>query len=177
MLQYKIVKGVGALKQVCKEATLDEGLLLVDKLEKTLFRENGIGLAANQIGIRKRVCILRVPQEENGITSVFGINLINPVITQLSEPIVFEGEGCLSFPGIRTKTLRYAKATVVDLLEPEGRDLEGLMAVCAQHEIDHTNGKTMYDSLFHMFKDDSLCPCMSQKHYGNCCKRKVKQYD
>ena len=172
LLKYKIVKAMGALSSPCKDINnINEGFEIIDKLEKALENENGIGLAANQIGIKKRVCILRVPDSETDET--YGVNLINPVITSLKKPIKFPNEGCLSFPGIKTETLRYLEVTVSDLLEPEGRTFHGLMAICAQHEIDHTNGKTMYHSLFKNFKDETNCPCQSGEKYKNCCKNKI----
>jgi len=173
MLKYKIITAANSLREICKETTIDEGFEVIDKLEATLADQAGIGLAANQIGIKKRVCILRVPQENNGEKITFGINFINPVITKFEGPIIFRNEGCLSFPGLNAETLRYSHIEVTDLLEPSGRKFNGLVAICAQHEIDHLNGKTMYDSLYLKLTSDKTCPCQSKKLFKDCCQPNV----
>lgn len=170
MFSRKIVKRAGDLKKPCEDASLDEGFNIIDQLEISLAIERGIGLAANQIGINKRVFIVRVPIEQGGEEVVIGHNFINPVITHRSNPVVFENEGCLSFPGNFIKTIRYNNVTIKDLLSPEGRDFEGLEAVCVQHETDHTLGKIMYESAVPMFKDSTPCPCESGKVFADCCK-------
>lgn len=178
MLKYKVLRGTKNLQLPCKNVeSIDEGLQIVDKLDESLQGQNGIGLAANQIGINKRVCIIRVPlTDKEGKQNVFGSNFINPVITHLEEPILFPNEGCLSFPNIFIKTLRYNRVTVVDLLEPSGRTFEGLQAVVAQHEIDHTNGKTMYDSQHKRVGNSDTCPCGSGLRFKKCCKPLLKDF-
>jgi peptide deformylase len=162
-----IVTKTAELTKPCEDISIDEGFKLIDKLNSILEQENGIGLAANQIGINKKVCILRIPDSETG--EIIGHNFINPKITRREEPITFENEGCLSYPNVFIRTIRYNKVTVVDDLSPEGRDFEGLEAVCAQHEVDHLFGKTMHMSKVKVIGRNSLCPCESGKKFKKCC--------
>jgi peptide deformylase len=126
------------LKKPCENVSLFEAGAIIEQLDYELkhSKSSGIGLAANQIGILKRVCILRV-----GNTS---IDFINPIITQQYDLSEFDHEGCLSFPGIYILTKRYNEIVVKDSLHPAGIILVGLEAVVAQHEIGHLNGELMY---------------------------------
>ena len=115
----------------------EEALEISDKLAAALDASpvKGIGLAANQIGIQKQVCLLRIPEKDSrGFKYDIEIALANPVITELSDPIKLTGEGCLSFPEKIFTTLRYRRCIVTDMLQPKGRHLEGVRAICAQHE-------------------------------------------
>jgi peptide deformylase len=109
------------------------------ELREALFRickENaGMGLAANQIGSNLRAFVI-----DNGGLKLYA----NPEIVEASEPFVFDGEGCLSFPGEVLCTRRYKK---ILLRSDSGPDeiLTGIVAVAAQHELDHLNGITMHD--------------------------------
>lgn len=178
MFKYKILKGIRNLRKPCEHVnTIEEGLEIIDKLQASLDGENGIGLAANQIGINKRVCIIRVPVvDDEGNTHIFGSNFINPIITNLKEPVLFPNEGCLSFPNVFVKTLRYNLVTVVDMLEPEGRTFQGLQAIVAQHETAHLNNKTMYDSQHKRISLGGPCPCGSKKTFKKCCKPLAKDF-
>lgn len=140
-MNIQIVQDVQALKVVCKPCrTLEEG----EKIAKTLLEvlkesKNGIGLAANQIGINKRVCVVNVNKP---------IVLINPEIVGRFHRISFN-EGCLSFPGDYILTERYANFAVRSLNNKGvmyfSKDKDLLECVCAQHEIDHLDGITMHD--------------------------------
>ena len=104
----------------------------------TVLQENGIGLAAVQIGILKRVIIVK-------ISGVFTV-MINPVITHKSTDKKQSKEGCLSFPNFYTKKQRHYRVTVE--FENEQREkkkvkLSALAAFCVQHEIDHLEGVTI----------------------------------
>lgn len=166
-----IVKNSFKLSQPCEEvSSLEEGFDIIDTLSVSLKEHNGIGLAANQLGIQKRACII-TPYEldDDGEPVFFQHNFINPVITKYEEPFIFKGEGCLSFPGDILETVRYKKIVVTDMLEPTGREFEGLAAVIAQHEIGHLNGEVM-----HSFKRKSIplsepCRCGSGKKFKKCC--------
>jgi len=121
----------------------DEIKDLVNNMYKTMYFSNGIGLAAVQVGVLKRVIIMDVPN--------FGkYTMINPVITYLSkETAVFE-EGCLSIPGI-SENVERARDVNVKYLDIDGMEQElnatGLLAVCVQHEIDHLDGVLFIDRL------------------------------
>ena len=103
-----IVKDINQLKEVCTPISLfnygegeDIAKQLLDELEKS---ENGIGLAANQIGINKRVCVINVKEEP--------LVLINPEITERSKETFVFPEGCLSFPNKHVRTIRHTSVTV-----------------------------------------------------------------
>lgn len=162
-----IVKQGELLKDVCEPVKdIDEGLKIVDKLRASLKSSPiiGIGLAANQIGINQRVFVMNIPYD----SVVLGYAIINPEITELKHPILFD-EGCLSFPGQSVKTLRYNQVFIKDDLNPEGRWFDGLAAVCAQHENDHLDGITMYERQFSKIKPSDICRCGSGKKSNKCC--------
>lgn len=174
-----IVEDPAQLKSPCKPVSVEDGLKVVDQLAIALTASKilGCGLAANQIGIDARVCIVRVPKKDaQGFSYDIEIPFVNPTISSLKIPVKFSGEGCLSFPGKYCQTLRYRQATVVDDLQPEGRRLEGFAAIIAQHEIDHLNGITMLDRLYENQKPNSACPCGSSASFKACCRSKVKDF-
>lgn len=117
--------------------------LAADMLE-TMYAAPGIGLAATQVNVQKRVIVMDVSEHKDQ-PQVF----INPVILQRSGERDGE-EGCLSVPGIY-ETVRRAAAITVSALnlagEPITLEAEGLLAVCIQHEIDHLDGKLFVDYL------------------------------
>lgn len=117
--------------------------LAADMLE-TMYAAPGIGLAATQVNVQKRVIVMDVSEHKDQ-PQVF----INPVILQSSGERDGE-EGCLSVPGIY-ETVRRAAAITVSALnlagEPITLEAEGLLAVCIQHEIDHLDGKLFVDYL------------------------------
>ena len=134
------------LKILCEEVkTIKEGEEIGVQLLKELTEsENGIGLAANQIGINKRVCVINVKEP---------IVLINPRIVEHSEEQFIFPEGCLSFPGKHVKTGRHTSVTV-EADNHEGKlsfsaDSEDINdafeCACVQHEIDHLDGITMFE--------------------------------
>jgi peptide deformylase len=118
---------------------------LIDDMLETMYAAPGIGLAATQVDVHKRLLVLDV-SEENDAPMVF----INPEIEVLDpEPMGYE-EGCLSVPGYFELVQRPRKIRVRAL----GRDgnafemeAEGLLAVCLQHEVDHLDGKLFVDYL------------------------------
>jgi peptide deformylase len=115
---------------------------LVDDMVETMYVEGGVGLAAPQIGISKRIII--IDTEEKGV-----MVLINPVIIK-REGETKEEEGCLSVPGIFSIVKRSAVITVeaLDLDEKKVRlTQEGFLAIALQHEIDHLDGYLFIDRL------------------------------
>lgn len=122
-----IVTDRKSLEIPCKTCSIQEGLEIITLLEEELRKTDGIGLAANQIGINKQVCIIRTEQSS--------IDLINPWIFCQREPIHCE-EGCLSFPNLYVNTIRYHRIEVYDDLNQNGQELYGLEAICVQHEFD-----------------------------------------
>ena len=136
------------IQKKLKEVTLDEGLHIAKDLLNVLAkRKDGIGLAANQIGIDAAVAVVNVREP---------IILINPEIISKNTEIPYY-EGCLSFPGKGCHTKRYETIEVtsenvegsmifsgVDSSEND-KELRTLEVVCVQHEIDHLNGMRILD--------------------------------
>lgn len=156
-----ILKDESALREVCEEVSIDEGLqigsLLISELEKS---KNGIGLAAPQIGIHKRVFVIK--KNERDIPKIF----INPKILKKEEPFLNKDEGCLSFPNTFINTIRYRKLQVIDDLTQKSYELNELDAICFEHENDHLDGVIMFDRKEPNTYD--LCFCDSGKKYKFC---------
>ena len=146
----------------CEDVGVEEGSLLLKKLSGILEPTGGIGLAANQIGILKRACVIKLPDQTM-------VGLLNPKVIELKIPFVMKNEGCLSFPDEYIETLRFAQVKVEDLLAPEGRVFTGITAVIAQHEIDHLNGITMYRRQIKNLDPNEKCACGSNKPLKLCC--------
>ncbi|MDH3419784.1 MAG: peptide deformylase [Gammaproteobacteria bacterium] len=123
----------------------DAGLrqLAVDLLE-TMYAAPGIGLAATQVDVHKRILVVDVSEERNE-----PLCLINPEIVSAEGQVSYE-EGCLSVPDVFESVDRAERITVSALDENGERieiEAEGLLAICIQHEIDHLDGKLFVDYL------------------------------
>ena len=124
---------------------VDDALrVLIDDMFETMYAAPGIGLAATQVDVHRRLLVADVSSDKSA-PHVF----INPVIVEKDGVTVTE-EGCLSVPGYYEEVTR-AEHIRVRYLDRDGRDcedeLEGLLAVCVQHEIDHLDGKLFVDYL------------------------------
>ena len=134
------------LKILCEEVkTVKEGEEIGAQLLKELTEsENGIGLAANQIGINKRVCVINVKEP---------LVLVNPRIVERSEDEFIFPEGCLSFQNKHVKTKRNVSVTIETdnhesklMFNADSEDInDAFECACVQHEIDHLDGITMFD--------------------------------
>jgi peptide deformylase len=117
---------------------------LIKDMAETMYEAPGIGLAATQVDVHKRVVVIDVSEDRSAL-QVF----INPEILEKSGEHVGE-EGCLSVPGIYETVCR-AERVRVRAVDTQGRPFEleadGLLAVCIQHEIDHLNGKVFVEYL------------------------------
>jgi peptide deformylase len=143
-----IIKDKTKLQEKCSPVSVKEGEEIgVRLLHELRQSDNGIGLAANQIGIDKRVCVINVKEP---------LVLINPKIVKKSKEQFIFPEGCLSFPDSKVKTTRH-QDIVVEADNHEGRlsfsanskDInDAFECVCVQHEIDHLDGITMFDREF-----------------------------
>ncbi len=127
------------LRKECKPADVREGRLIGERLLEILRKtKDGVGLAANQVGINKRVCVVNVARP---------IILINPKIVGKFGKSYFQ-EGCLSFPNQVAITERWTDIVVSCSGERQmifSFEKNPLECVCVQHEIDHLNGVTMFD--------------------------------
>lgn len=117
---------------------------LIDDMFETMYAAPGIGLAATQVDVHKRLLVADVSNDKNEPHV-----LINPVITEKDGQAISE-EGCLSVPGFYEEVSRAEHVRVTylnrDGVEVQG-EFEGLLGVCVQHEIDHLDGKLFVDYL------------------------------
>lgn len=122
----------------------DEIRALIKNMAETMYAAPGVGLAATQVNVHKRVIVMDVSENHDQL-----IALVNPEIV-VREGVTEREEGCLSVPGI-FETVRRAERVTVVALSPDGEpvrmDADGLLAVCVQHEIDHLNGKVFVEYL------------------------------
>ena len=164
------------INKKAKEVSVEEGLVIAEELFQILNkRGDGIGLAANQVGIDAQVAVVNVTEP---------LVLINPKYIKKEVEIMY-GEGCLSYPGQAIKTKRYRDVIIqtaqsesgwyfsgAEIPADESRgsweierkkkdsELRLLEAVCVQHEIDHLNGVTIHD------REIKLEPTKSEKKIG-----------
>ena len=122
---------------------------LLDDMYETMMESNGIGLAAIQIAVPKRILLLCIPDEEGEQHHDDLLEIINPVISQEQGTIVYQ-EGCLSVPSFYEDIERYEKLTL-SYQDRHGNqkslEAEGLLSVAIQHEIDHLDGKLFIEKL------------------------------
>lgn len=128
----------------------EETRRLARDLFDTMYDADGVGLAAPQIGVSKRVLVVDVPAEEGAGKARQVHALVNPVVTRISDRTEKESEGCLSIPGIEEAVTRHVRVSV-EALSPDGEsvriDADGLLARVLQHEIDHLDGVLFIDRL------------------------------
>ena len=121
-----------------------EIIQLAKNMLETLYEAQGVGLAAIQVNVQKRVIVVDASKNQH-----HPLCLINPELVNKRGTIEWD-EGCLSFPGIYAKVQR-AKEVDVRYYDEVGRlkelSADGLLAVCIQHEIDHLQGITFFDHL------------------------------
>ena len=148
------------LKQISSPVEeIDDGVRrLIDDMFDTMYAAPGIGLAAIQVGVPKRLLVidLQEPVEEGGEPVRDPRVFINPEILETSDTTVPYQEGCLSVPD------QYAEVIRPDRVRARWRDrdgkefeewIDGLLAVCLQHEIDHLNGILFIDHLSRLKRD------------------------
>lgn len=136
------------LKTACEpvEKVTKEIQKLLDDMAETMYAAPGVGLAAPQVGISKRVLVVDIRwKDEGGERALY--QLVNPKIIHWEGQIEWE-EGCLSIPGF-AQIMKRAEKVTVEALDKKGKSLtiqtQGLFAVCLQHEIDHIDGKLIID--------------------------------
>lgn len=122
----------------------DDLKTLAADMAETMYAAHGVGLAAIQVNVQKRIIVIDVSEERNALRV-----LVNPEVLESSMPEKYE-EGCLSVPGIyapveRPHVIRFRYQNLEGEWQEE--NAEDLLAVCVQHEIDHLNGKVFVDYL------------------------------
>jgi peptide deformylase len=188
----KIVQKITSLRIKSEDvSSVEEAKDLISQLEAELSKSsNGVGLAAIQIGYPKRVGVIK---NDNGY-----LHLINPVLVEGTDEIVFPREGCLSFPNVFHDTKRFGQITIrhqridgdkfveetfVSHYEPV-KTHNLLECIAIQHELDHFEGKLIIDFNIkgETIQRESVkvgrndpCPCGSGKKYKKCCLEKKQK--
>ena len=143
------------LKQVSEPiATVDDTVRrLADDMLETMYDAPGIGLAAIQIGVPRRMLVVDVSKEGEDKQPLV---VINPTILKSSDERSVYEEGCLSIPDYYAEVERPATLTV-EFIDRDGKmqtiDADGLLATCLQHEIDHLNGTLFIDHISKLKRD------------------------
>ncbi|MEN2985215.1 MAG: peptide deformylase [Thermodesulfovibrionaceae bacterium] len=142
------------LKKVAEPVTKINGELqkLIDDMIETMYASNGVGLAAPQVGVLKRVIVVDTSARQKNQSLLV---LINPEIVNYEGEVLSE-EGCLSVPGFTTKLNRKEKI-YIKAFDRKGKPIEieadGLLSRALQHEIDHLNGILIIDRLSPLKKE------------------------
>ena len=135
MILYKKSKEVEIFDEHIKQ--------IVEDMFETMYKYNGVGLAAPQIGILKRILVIDTGEKDEKL------EMINPKITKLEKEVILS-EGCLSFPNVFGNVRRY-NYTEAEYMTKDGEKkiikAEGLLAQAIQHEIDHLNGILFIDQV------------------------------
>ena len=140
--------------------TVDDGIrTLVADMFETMYDAPGIGLAAIQVGVPKRILVIDLqpdPEEEGGERIREPRVFINPEVTWESDEQSVYNEGCLSVPDLYAEVERPAvvRATWLDETgAAHDEQIDGMLATCLQHEMDHLNGVLFYDHLSKLKRD------------------------
>lgn len=167
------------LRTPCTDVLPEEVDKLIKILENEIIEANklgkqAIGLAAPQIGIFKKIAIIRLNDTK--------LNLVNCKIEKSYDLITFKNEACLSFPGKSEDTLRYNEVYVTNnLVEPNSFIATDFLAIAVQHELDHLNSTLFLDRLaskqlpvkVKKNKPNDLCSCGKNLKYKKCCGKNV----
>ncbi len=149
--------GEPVMHQVCAQVTTFDAELakLVADLTATMHAAEGVGLAANQVGVDLQVFVFTCPDADGNLVEGVVCNPVIEVRTDKDRRLDEGEEGCLSLPGAYTKCVRpdWARVTGVDEKgKPVTFEGEGLLARCLQHETDHTQGVVFGDRLSRKYR-------------------------
>jgi peptide deformylase len=189
-----IIQDTKALKQISEPATQEEAHEIIKKLEETLSRySHGIGLSAIQIGIPRRIFVIK--RQNEGELPSFD-HYINPEVVDMDGEFTFSGEGCLSYPGLYLNTKRHHHYTIKRWFFDKGKYQkemdyfyfpeyydehisreQAISSIAVQHEMYHLDGEVLPE---YGFKNQPIrinkkigrnepCPCGSGKKYKKCC--------
>jgi len=131
----------------------DELRRLMDDMLATMYDAPGVGLAAPQIGIPRRLIVMDASKDEDEKTPIV---MVNPRILERSEELRVHEEGCLSIPEVTAEVERPAMARIAYLDregKPQEAELEGIWSTIVQHEVDHLNGVLFIDYLSRLKRD------------------------
>jgi len=143
------------LKTISEPVTIidDETLLLIDDMFETMYAAPGIGLAAIQVGVPKRILVIDVSTKDEKREP---LSFINPVIKKVSDETSIYEEGCLSIPDtfIEIERPKICEVEYIDINgEKKNLKCDGLLSTCLQHEINHLDGKLIIDHLSKLKRD------------------------
>lgn len=157
------------LKTKAEPVTNIDGELvtLLDNMLETMYHSKGIGLAANQVGVLRRVLVMDVEWRDGAPGKP--LKLINPEIVWQGETLSTYNEGCLSFPG-QFSDVRRPGSVQVRYLDVNGKPMileaDDLLATCVQHEIDHLDGITFVDHISRLKRDMIMRRMIKAKKTG-----------
>ena len=150
-------------KSIPLEQVDDSVKKLMDDMLATMYQAPGIGLAAIQVGILKRIVVIDISKEKEKNDPLF---LVNPQIINRSKETSIYEEGCLSLPGQFAEIERPSDC-LIKYVDYNGKEKElqasGLLATCIQHEVDHLNGILFIDYLSKLKKDMIIKKLVKQK--------------
>ena len=153
------------LKKECQPLAQvdDHHRTLIKEMYEVMYKANGVGLAAPQVGLDMRIFIVDAAAREEEKTP---ITMINPKLISIEDDLVPYEEGCLSLPGHFAEIERPAKCKI-NYIDYHGKKAElaaeGLLSTCVQHEIDHLNGILFIDYLSKLKKDMIIKKLKKQK--------------
>lgn len=159
--------GDPVLRTRAEEVTQFDSALdtLVEDMFDTMEAGNGVGLAANQIGVLKRVFVFDTTHHAGGMRG----HIINPVWTPLDDEIQIDQEGCLSIPDIMKDTQRYNNIAVTGVdkdKRPISMKVSGLLARCIQHETDHLDGVLFLQRLTPELRKEAMKEIRSSRWFN-----------
>ncbi len=140
------------LSQVSEEVDVvdDKVRKLLDDMLETMYHNKGVGLAAPQVGVLKKIIVIDDKVTEDGEPGEHPMYMVNPKIIEKSEEMVVFNEGCLSVPGQSAEVERH-ESVVVEYLDYDGKqqrlEATGFLAIIIQHETDHLNGTLYIDKI------------------------------
>jgi peptide deformylase len=151
------------ISEPVEKVSIQERELMRDMLE-TMYSAKGIGLAAIQIGIPKRIIVMDLSKENEKKDPKY---FVNPVITKTNKELATYEEGCLSVPG-QFAEINRPSACDVEYLDYDGKKqflhATGLLSTCIQHELDHCDGKLFIDYLSKLKKSIIIKKLSKQKN-------------
>ena len=140
------------LSQKCErvEKVDDEVRKFLDDMLETMYHDKGVGLAAPQVGVLKRIIVIDDKVTEEGVPGPHPMYMVNPEIIEKSEEMVVFNEGCLSVPGQSAEVERHLWVKV-KYLDYNGKEqillAEDFLAIIVQHETDHLDGILYIDKI------------------------------
>ena len=154
-MTYKLVfYGNETLSSVAQEVENIDGSVvsIIDNMFEVMYRESGIGLAAPQVDLGKRIIVIDTGEGLNG-----KLALVNPVIKEQSDKVEPFDEGCLSLPGVHEEVIRPVEILISGYTR-DGKEIEfeaeGLIARVLQHELDHLEGILFIDRIEKYVRDE-----------------------